>query len=101
MTDSVLIDNLFAYACQVAFLVIIGVSLPRVLGLRAPRITLVVYQGLLLACLLLPLLQPWVRSIDSLPALIASKTLFHSRTGGPTPWPTGDDQAEGDDTGRH
>ncbi len=87
MTDSVLIGNLFAYACQVAFLVIIGVSLPRVLGLRAPRITLVLYQGLLLACLLLPLLQPWVRSIDPLPALVASETLFTAEPEGPLPGP--------------
>ena len=74
MTDPVFIGNLFAYACQIAFLVIIGVWLPRVLGLRAPRITLVLYQGLLLVCLLLPLLQPWARSIAPLPP-ITSETL--------------------------
>ncbi len=58
MTHSVLVDNLFAYSCQIALLVIIGVWLTRVLGLRTPRIMLVVYQCLLLTSLLLPLLQP-------------------------------------------
>ena len=52
MTHSVLVDNLFAYSCQIALLVIIGVWLPRVLGLRTPRIMLVVYQCLLLTSLL-------------------------------------------------
>ena len=86
MTDSVFIGNLFAYACQIAFLVIIGVWLPRVLGLRAPRITLVLYQGLLLVCLLLPLLQPWPHSIAPLPP-ITSETLVTAEPEGPLPAP--------------
>ena len=69
MTESVLADNLVAYASQIAFLVTVDIWLPRILGFRAPRIKLAMYQCLLLGCLLLPLLQPWAKLIAPLPTI--------------------------------
>ncbi len=88
MTDSALIGNLFAYASQIALLVIVGIWLPRILGFRVPRIKLALYQCLLLACLLLPFLQPWSRSIPPLPP-IASETLFTAESEGLLPASSG------------
>jgi TonB family protein len=50
--------NLAAYALQVAAVVAIGAGLPVLLRLSSPKARLVYWRGLLLACLLLPFLQP-------------------------------------------
>ncbi len=71
MTPSILVENLFAYTCQIALLVIVGIWLPRILGFRAPRSKLAVYQFLLLGCLLLPFLQPWAKLIAPLPVIVS------------------------------
>jgi len=51
--------NLLAYCLQLTALVLAGAALAAVFRLRAPRVLLAYWQGLLAACLLLPLLQPW------------------------------------------
>lgn len=51
--------NLLAVTVQAGGLVLAGAPLPRLLGLRAPRARLAYCRALLLACLLLPALQPY------------------------------------------
>ena len=51
--------NLGAWAVQAAALVAVGVWLPMRLRLGAPRVRLVVFRALLVACIALPLVQPW------------------------------------------
>jgi len=53
------ISNLIAYSLQIAFLTAAGTLLLYLFRMRVPRVTLLYWQGLLLACLLLPFLQPW------------------------------------------
>lgn len=57
--------NLAAWFAQVAALVAAGVWLPTRLRLGAPRARLVVFRALLIACVLLPFLQPWQVSPSS------------------------------------
>jgi TonB family protein len=51
--------NLAAWAVQVTVLVAAGVWLPARLRLGTPRSRVVLFRLLLIACLALPLLQPW------------------------------------------
>ncbi len=51
--------NLGAWAVQAAALVAVGVWLPMRLRLGAPRFRLVAFRALLVACIALPLVQPW------------------------------------------
>jgi TonB family protein len=51
--------NLGLYSLQVALLLMVGLTLPTLLGLRDPLVRLRLDQGLLLATLSLPFLQPW------------------------------------------
>jgi TonB family protein len=53
-------DNLVALAVQAGVLALVGAPLPRLLGVGSPRARLVYWRGILLACLLLPFVQPWV-----------------------------------------
>jgi len=48
-----------SYCLQVVLLVAVGTALPALFRLRAPRILLAYWQGLLVICLVLPVLQPW------------------------------------------
>ena len=59
MTLSLSLPNLVAFVAQVAVIVSAGGLLAWVFGLRAPRVVLAYWQALLLACLLLPVIQPW------------------------------------------
>jgi TonB family protein len=52
-------SNLVTYWLQVAVLVIAGTALAAASRLRVPRAVHAYWQGLLAACLLLPLAQPW------------------------------------------
>ncbi len=65
MTLPVWIDNLFAYCLQIAILTSVGTLLVYLFRLRMPQVTLLYWQGLLLACLLLPFLQPWRHEVIS------------------------------------
>jgi beta-lactamase regulating signal transducer with metallopeptidase domain len=51
--------NLGAWAVQTAALVVVGVWLPMRLRLGAPSVRLVLFRALLVACIALPLVQPW------------------------------------------
>ncbi len=51
--------NFLSYCLQIMLLVLVGTALPALFRLRAPRVLLAYWQGLLVACLLLPLIQPW------------------------------------------
>jgi bla regulator protein blaR1 len=63
MTAPLWFDNLAAYSIQIAVLVVIGAGLAAVLRLRAPRVCLAYWQTLLVACLTLPLVQPWKQTV--------------------------------------
>jgi hypothetical protein len=52
------LDNLLAYSLQVATLAAVGTVLPLVLKLRHPGVLLHYWQGLFVACLVLPAIQP-------------------------------------------
>ncbi len=51
--------NFLAYCLQVLLVVAVGTALPALFRLRAPRVLLAYWQGLLVICLALPVLQPW------------------------------------------
>jgi len=73
MNVSLWVDNLAAYSLQVLLLVVVAGVLPRAFRLRAPRVMLAYWQGVLMLCLLLPALQPW-RSESSVPLHTDSAT---------------------------
>jgi TonB family protein len=54
------LGNVWAWALQVAALAGAGVILPSILRMTSPRVRLLHFRALLLVCLALPLLQPWV-----------------------------------------
>ncbi|HSN85765.1 MAG TPA: M56 family metallopeptidase, partial [Thermoanaerobaculia bacterium] len=58
MNAPILVADLTAWALQTALLLAVGLLLPALFRLRAPRVCLAYWQGLLLMVLLLPLLQP-------------------------------------------
>lgn len=65
--------NLLALTVQAAVLALVGAPLPRLLGILSPRARLSYFRGLLLACLMLPFIQPWLPEplVDPLPAVRA------------------------------
>jgi TonB family protein len=56
-------DNLAAYSIQIALVTLAGAGLAAALRLRAPRVALAYWQGLLAACLALPLVEPWAQTV--------------------------------------
>lgn len=63
MAFPVWLDNLIAYSLQIAILASAGTLLAHVFRLRVPRVSLIYWQALLLACLLLPALQNWKHAV--------------------------------------
>gem|GEM_PF-333040 len=59
MALPVWIDNLVAYSLQIAILAAAGTLLAYMFRLRLPRVSLLYWQILLLACVFLPVLQKW------------------------------------------
>jgi len=53
------ISNLIAYSLQIAILVAAGTLLAYLFRLRLPRVALIYWQALLLACIFVPLVLPW------------------------------------------
>ena len=51
--------NLLAYAAQVGVIILLCAGLPRLLRLRAPGVQYAFWRMVLLACILLPIAQPW------------------------------------------
>ena len=67
------LGNVWAWALQVAALAGAGVLLPSLLRMTAPGARLTFFRALLLCCLALPLVQPWVpRPVAPAPASAAS-----------------------------
>jgi TonB family protein len=66
MTAALWLRDLVSLTLQLALIVAAGVILARVFGLRAPAVMLRYWQVLLVACLLLPLGQPWKQSLPPL-----------------------------------
>src|ERR1051326_795105 len=64
MTAMLSLQNVLAWAAQVSVLIGIGALLPQLLRIRHPRWHLAYCQALLLACLALPVVQPWRHSDD-------------------------------------
>jgi TonB family protein len=59
MSPPLWFTNFLCYCLQVILLVLAGTALPALFRLRAPRVLLAYWEGLLVTCLILPLLQPW------------------------------------------
>lgn len=73
--------NFLSYYLQVILLVLVGTALPALFRLRAPRVLLAYWQGLLVACLVLPLLQPW--KSPAVPSPVAGGSVSISYQGAP------------------
>jgi TonB family protein len=65
MELSVWINNFVAYSLQIAILAAAGTLLAFLFRLRLPRVTLLYWQILLLACLFVPCLQRWEHPVLS------------------------------------
>ena len=59
MNPPLWLDNVVAYSIQIAIVILVGTALPSAFRLSSPGIMLPYWQGLLVACVLLPVLQPW------------------------------------------
>ena len=59
MTARMALANILSFAVQVAVLVGAGAALARAFRIDEPRALLAYWRALLVACLLLPVLQPW------------------------------------------
>jgi TonB family protein len=59
MSATAALANLVAYSVQIALLAIAGALGARAMRVRAPRVMLGYWQGLLALCLFLPAMQPW------------------------------------------
>ena len=68
MSASIWLANIGAFALQLGIVIGVGVALSRVLRLQRPRAALAYWRVLLLACLVLPLCQPWTAAEPSVAA---------------------------------
>ncbi len=59
--------NLVAWAVQAAVLVAVAAPLPRLLRVSSPRVRVAIWRVLLVACLLLPAIQPWAEEPAPVP----------------------------------
>jgi TonB family protein len=66
MNASQIWPNLIAYALQIGLLVGVGAVAPTVFRLRTPHARLLYWQALLVACLVLPWVQPWRQEVIGL-----------------------------------
>lgn len=74
MSPDLLLANLLNYSWQLVALIGLGIALPVVCRLREPRSHLIYLQGLLLAAMLLPVLQPWIQPVSLGGSLVYSST---------------------------
>jgi protein TonB len=56
-------SNLLLWSLQIAVLILVAALSVRILRLRAPAARLLYWQFVLLACLILPLVQPWKHEV--------------------------------------
>ena len=93
MNLSLWLDNLSAYSFQIAVLVAAGTLLQYLLRVRMPAILLRYWQVLLIACLLLPALQPWRKIVVGSARMVAGAvspitTIVGQQNVRSTPFPT-------------
>lgn len=92
MNLSLWLDNLAAYSFQIAVLVAAGTLLQYLLRVRMPAILLRYWQVLVIACLLLPALQPWRKIVAGPARIVAGQvspiaTIVGQHTVPSTPFP--------------
>ena len=75
MTASIWFANIGAFALQLAVIIGVGVALSYVVRLERPRAALAYWRLLLLACLLLPLYQPWTAPAPSISSAVVTTTI--------------------------
>jgi TonB family protein len=79
-------NNVVAYALQIGIVVAAGAIVPTVLRMRTPRAKLLLlWQGLIAACIVLPWVQPWreeVVSVSNISALAAIEPAAATWNGG-------------------
>lgn len=86
MSADLVWKNLVAYCLQVGLLVGLAAFVPAALRLRMPRAKLAYWQMLLLACLVLPQVQPWRREVVSASIEITSVVTAIAPQSAPAPW---------------
>ncbi len=64
----ILLGNTLAWGLQVAAIAALGLVLPVLFRLTSPKARLVYLRGLLVVCLALPFIQPWVPLLPTVPA---------------------------------
>ena len=65
MTTAQIWNNIIAYALQIGLMVGLGALVPPLLKLRTPRARLLFWQTVLIACIVLPWVQPWRQEVVS------------------------------------
>ena len=85
--------NLLAWTIQVTIVTAVGAALPTLFRLMASRARLWYWHVLLLACLALPLVQPWVKPAPSHSNVTFTTGQFQLAANQPpagftVPWPT-------------
>ncbi|MDO8836871.1 MAG: M56 family metallopeptidase, partial [Vicinamibacterales bacterium] len=65
---TLLLGNMLAWGLQVAAITAVGLVLPVLFRLTSPHARLIYLRGLLLVCLALPFVQPWVPLLPAVPA---------------------------------
>ena len=76
-------SNLLSWSAQVAIIAFAAWLLARILRIEEPRALLIQWRTLILACLLLPLIEPWHRLTANLLIPAASGTSFPDSTAVP------------------
>ena len=94
MTTSILFSDILSYSLQLALIIGAGAALAFAFRIREPRVTLACWRTLLVACLLLPLCQPWLTTGPTIaPASILPVTetdvvgRLTPAAASSTPWP--------------
>src|SRR5262249_23940377 len=85
MSSGLLWKNIVAYCLQVGLLVGLAAFLPTLLRLRMPRARLLYWQILLVACLPLPLVQPWRQAVITSTVEITSVVTAIAPASAPAP----------------
>ncbi len=87
MTATFWFQNLGSYFLQTAILTGAGSLLPLVFRLRIPRARLFYWQALLVACVLLPALQPWTPLVSEAreTVTVSTATVALAAVSGPVP----------------
>src|ERR1700691_2140746 len=83
MNTSQIWPNVIAYALQIGLLVGLGALAPVLLRLRTPRARLLYWQALLLACVVLPWVQPWRQEVIGLSNANVLATVGQATAGSP------------------